>query len=64
MKNIEVTNFKGNKYEGSWNEKTYSSNIADHPDLYRIYVNDQAIHITEKEYNLSLIHISEPTRPY
>ncbi len=51
MKNIEVTNFKGNKYEGSWNEKTYSSNIADHPDLYRIYVNDQAIHITEKEYN-------------
>ena len=45
------TNFKGNKYEGSWNEKTYSSNIADHPDLYRIYVNDQAIHITEKEYN-------------
>lgn len=51
MKNIEVTNFKGNKYEGSWNEKTYSSNIADRPDLYRIYVNDQAIHITEKEYN-------------
>lgn len=51
MKNIEVTNFKGNKYEGSWNEKTYSSNIAGHPDLYRIYVNDQAIHITEKEYN-------------
>lgn len=51
MKNIEVTNFKGTTFEGAWNEKTYASNIADRPDLYRIYVNDHAIHITEEEYN-------------
>ncbi len=50
MKNIEVTNFKGNKYQGSWNEKTYKSCVSDRPDLYRIYVDEQPIHITEEEY--------------
>ena len=50
MKNIEVTNFKGNKYQGSWNEKTYKSCVSDRPDLYRIYVDEQSIHITEEEY--------------
>lgn len=60
MKNIEVTNFKGTTFEGAWNEKTYASNIADRPDLYRIYVNDHAIHITEEEYNrLSAGNLSE-----
>lgn len=51
MKNIEVTNFNGKKYEGSWNEKTYKSNVSNRPDLYRIYVDEQPIHITEEEYN-------------
>lgn len=50
MKTIEVTNFKGTRYEGAWNEKTYKSNVSNQPDLYRIYVNDQPIHITEEEY--------------
>lgn len=51
MKTIEVTNFKGTKYEGSWNEKTYKSNVSNRPDLYRIYVNEQPIHITDEEYS-------------
>jgi hypothetical protein len=51
MKNIEVTDFNGKKYEGSWNEKTYKSKVSDRPELYRIYVNEQPIHITEVEYN-------------
>lgn len=51
MKNIEVTNFKGNKYQGPWNEKTYKSCVSDRPDLYRIYVDEQPIHITEEEYS-------------
>lgn len=51
MKNIEVTNFNGKKYKGSWNEKTYKSNVSNRPDLYRIYVDEQPIHITEEEYS-------------
>lgn len=50
MKNIEVTDYTGVKYEGKWNEKTYKSTVPDRPELYRIYVNEQLIHVTEEEY--------------
>lgn len=50
MKNIEVTDYTGVKYEGAWNEKTYKSTVSDRPELYRIYVNEQLIHVTEEEY--------------
>lgn len=50
MKTIKVTNFKGMEFEGSWNEKTYSSKVKNHPELFRIYVNDESIHITPEEY--------------
>ena len=50
MKNIEVTDYTGVKYEGKWNEKTYKSTVSDRPELYRIYVNEQLIHVTEEEY--------------
>ena len=36
MKKISVKNFKGEEFEGMWNEKTYSSKIDGRPDLYRI----------------------------
>lgn len=49
MKNIEVTNFKGTTYSGSWNGKSYSSKIEGREDLNRIYVNSEPIHITDEE---------------
>ena len=48
MKTIKVTNWKGNEFEGSWNEKTYPSQIED-KNLIRIYVSDTRIHITAEE---------------
>lgn len=50
MKNITVKNFKGNEYTGEWNEKAYSSKIAGREDLLRIYIDNQATHITKEEY--------------
>lgn len=38
MKTIKVINFKGDVYEGDWNEKVYSSKIERHPELHRIYI--------------------------
>ena len=32
MKKISVKNFKGEEFEGMWNEKTYSSKIDGRPD--------------------------------
>ena len=49
MKNITVLNFKGESFSGEWNEKTYSSQIPGNEDLYRIYVSNEAIHITRQE---------------
>lgn len=49
MKNIKVQNWKGHTYEGSWNEKVYSSKIEDREDLYRIYVDGDPIHIEKAE---------------
>ena len=44
MKKISVKNFKGEEFEGMWNEKTYSSKIDGRPDLYRIYLDGESIH--------------------
>lgn len=49
MKEITVTNYKGNVYTGKWNEKTYSSKIDGMPELFRIYIDGNAIHITKEE---------------
>ena len=48
MKTVKVLNFKGNVYEGTWNEKIYESK-NENKDLARIYVNNEAIHITKEE---------------
>lgn len=50
MKDITVTNFKGDQYSGKWNGKIYSSTIADREDLFRIYLDNEKIHITKEEY--------------
>lgn len=49
MREITVKNFKGNEFSGMWNEKTYSSHIAEHPEYFRIYVSNEPIHIIPAE---------------
>lgn len=49
MKKVTVSNFKGQEFSGDWNEKTYSSRINGCPELHRIYINSEQIHITEEE---------------
>lgn len=58
MRTVKVTNFKGTEYEGAWNEKTYSSKVEGQPELIRIYLSNEEIHITEEEYS-KLIEIPE-----
>lgn len=49
MKNITVTNYKGEKFSGYWNGKTYSSKIDGRNDLHRIYVDNEPLHIDDAE---------------
>lgn len=50
MKRIKVKNWKGNEYEGEWNEKFYEAQVeGDKTGIYRIYINNERIHITEEE---------------
>ena len=50
MKNITVKNYQGKEFSGNWNEKVYSSKIDGRSDLLRIYINNEAVHITEEEH--------------
>lgn len=50
MQEIKIVNYEGKEYTGIWNERTYTSKIACKPELRRIYVNNEEIHITEEEY--------------
>ena len=50
MVTITTTNYKGKKFNGKWNEKVYASQIDDRPELKRIYIDNERIHITEEEY--------------
>lgn len=43
MKKITVNDYQGNEISGDWNEKTYSSKIAD--NLVRIYLNNKEYHV-------------------
>ena len=49
MKHINVVNYKGTQYSGSWNGKAYSSKVEGREDLHRIYVDNDPIHITNEE---------------
>lgn len=49
MKSINVTNYKGAQYSGAWNGKAYSSKIDGHDELHRIYIDNNPVHITDKE---------------
>ena len=57
MKKISVKNFKGEEFEGMWNEKTYSSKIDGRPDLYLIYLNGESIHVEKKELEKFIVDI-------
>ncbi len=48
MKQINIKNYKGMEFKGMWNEKFYASQ-ADDKTLIRIYVNNQAVHITQEQ---------------
>lgn len=48
IKNLKVTNFKGNEFIGDWNEKIYESK-NENKELVRIYINNEPIHITKEE---------------
>lgn len=50
MQEISCIDYKGKNFSGIWNEKTYSSKIEEKPELKRIYVDNEPVHITEKEY--------------
>ena len=58
MKKISVKNFKGEEFEGMWNEKTYSSKIDGRPDLYRIYLDGESIHVEKKALEKIVVDIS------
>ena len=47
MKNIKITNWKGNEFSGLWNEKIYDSKLDD-KELVRIFLNNEQIHITKE----------------
>ena len=40
-----------------WNEKTYSSKIDGRPDLYRIYLDGESIHVEKKELEKIVVDI-------
>jgi hypothetical protein len=50
MTNITVKNFKGDEYSGTWNGKSYPSRIAGRPELHRIFLDNEAIHIDSEEF--------------
>ena len=49
MLEITITDYRGQEHSGKWNGKTYSSKVEAQPDLYRIYLDDVAFHITYEE---------------
>lgn len=49
MKKVKIINWKGNTYEGMWNEKYYQSQIEGEGELHRIYIDNSMIHITNEE---------------
>ena len=52
MQTVTVKNYEGKEYTGVWNEKTYTSQIEGHPELYRIYLSDVRVHITAEELSM------------
>lgn len=49
MINITIKDYNGKEYSGKWNEKTYHSKIENREDLYRIYIDNEIIHVTPDE---------------
>lgn len=46
---VTVANYKGEKFSGYWNGKTYSSKVEGREELLRIYIDNNPIHITVAE---------------
>lgn len=62
MKNITVVDYNGITYEGEWNGKTYTSQVLGREDLYRMYVSNEAIHITKEELKKYQMMLKEVTK--
>jgi len=56
MKEVEIKTVDGKEISGSWNEKTYSSNVA---DCVRIYLNNNAYNVKNSEIEKYTKPISE-----
>lgn len=54
---VKINNYKGNEFEGDWNEKFYESNLDD-KTLFRVYINNRPYHITKEEKERILEKIS------
>lgn len=46
MENIKIKDYLGNKFEGNWNGKFYSSNIS---ETKRIYINNKVVIIKNED---------------
>lgn len=43
--NIKIIDYEGKEQSGNWNGKTYSSRVAEHPELARVYLDNMEIHV-------------------
>ena len=50
MRTITVTDYKGHEHSGEWNTTAYESKVSNRPELIRIYINNEQIHICKDEY--------------
>lgn len=42
---ITITDYTGAEMSGNWNGKTYSSKVAERPDLARVYLDNKEVHV-------------------
>lgn len=60
MKNITVKDYQGREISGDWNEKTYTSKVAD--NLARIYLNNKEYHVDCAEIEKAGANIAADTQ--
>ena len=60
---ITITDYEGKKHTGNWNGKTYSSKIKERDELYRVYIDDDMVHV-EPDRFLSEVGINKRQNEY
>lgn len=46
--NIAIVDYSGAEQAGNWNGKTYSSKVAERPELARIYLDNIEVHVNKE----------------